>query len=88
MTRKLVALLTAATISMAAAAPSFAQAMGMEFNMLTGAVYNALKSRGLPTDGMDGLTLNQVGQIRAILDDDSLSETNQTQRIQAILANQ
>ena len=37
---------------------------------------------------MYGLTLNQVGQIRAILVDDSLSETNQTQRIQAILANQ
>ncbi len=87
MTRKLIALVTAASISMAAAAPAV-QAMEMEFNMLTGAVYNALKARDLPTDGMDALTLNQIGQIRAVLNDDSISESNKNQRIQAIMRNQ
>ena len=87
MTRKLVALVTAATFSLAAAAPAV-QSMEMEFNMLTGAVYNALKARGLPTDGMDGLTLNQIGQIRSILNDDSIPESNQTQQIKAIMENQ
>ncbi len=87
MTRKLIALVTAATISLAAVAPA-AQSMEMEFNMLTGAVYNALKARDLPTDGMDALTLNQIGQIGAILNDDSISESNQTQQIKAIIRNQ
>ncbi len=86
MTRKLAALLTAAAISAAAVAPA-AQAMNMEFNMLTGAVYNALKARNLPTDVIDTLTLDQVGQIRAVLDDDSIADSNKTQRIKAIIAN-
>lgn len=84
MTRKLVALATAATLSLSAVAPAV-HAMGLEFNMLTGAVYNALTARGIPTDGMNNLTLNQVGQIRAVLDDDTIPESQQTQRIKAIL---
>ena len=86
MTRKLVALVTAATISLAAAAPAV-HAMGMEFNMLTGAVYNALKTHGVATDGVDSLTLNQIGQIRSIVDDDGIPESNKKQRIQAIVRN-
>ncbi len=88
MTRKIIALVTAASISLAAAAPAFAQAMDMGFNMLTGAVFNELQSRGLPTDNVSNLTLNQIGQIRAVLNDDSLSESNQNQRIEAIMRNQ
>lgn len=88
MTRKIIAFVTAATLSMAAAAPVAAQGMGMEFNMLTGAVFNALRAHGLPTDSVDTLTLNQIGQIRAVEDDDSIAESDKKQRIQAIMNNQ
>ena len=87
MTRKLIALVTAATISLAAVAPA-AQSMEMEFNMLTGAVFNALKSHDLPTDTIDGLTLNQIGQINAIENDDSIPESNKKQQIEAIMRNE
>jgi len=83
MTRKIIALVTAATISLAAAAPAV-HAMGMEFNMLTGAVYNALKSRGLPTDNIDTLTLSQIATIKDIVDSDA-SEGQKNQRIKAVL---
>ncbi len=87
MNRKLVALTAAAVMSLSATAPAV-QAMDMEFNMLTGAVYNALSSRGISTDGMSNLTLNQVGQIRGILDSDDIPDLQKTQRIEAILRQQ
>jgi len=87
MTRKLVAFLTAATISMAAAAPAV-HAMEMEFNMLTGAVFNSLRSHDLPTDGVDGLTLNLIGLINAIENDDSISGSSKKQQIEAVIRNQ
>jgi len=83
MTRKLVALATAASISLAAVAPAV-HAMDMEFNMLTGAVYNALKSRNLPTDNIDDLSLSQIAIITGILNGDE-PEGMKTQRIEAIL---
>lgn len=83
MTRKLVAFVTAATLSMAAAAPAV-HAMEMEFNMLTGAVYNELKSRGLPTDNIDTLTIGQIAAIRSIVDSDD-NDGNKTQQIKAIV---
>ncbi|MDJ0824591.1 MAG: hypothetical protein QNJ16_03720 [Rhodobacter sp.] len=83
MTRKLVALTTAAAISLAAAAPAV-QAMDMEFNMLTGAVFNALKSRGIPTDNIDTLTLSEIAVIKGILDSDD-SEGSKTQSIKNIV---
>jgi len=59
-------------------------AMDMEFNMLTGAIFNELKSRGLPTDGIDDLSLSQIAIIKDIIEGDE-PEGNKTNRIQAIL---
>ena len=83
MTRKIIALATATMISLTAAAPAV-HAMGMEFNMLTGAVFNELRTRGLPTEGIHDLTLGQLAQIKAIVDGDD-GEGNKTQRIRAIM---
>ena len=84
MTRKLLALVTAASISVAAAAPVMAQGMSMGFDMLTGAVFNALQSRGLPTDNINDLSLSQIATIKGILDSDD-NDGNKTQSIKAIL---
>jgi len=85
MTRKIIAIVTAATISMAAAAPMVqAQGMEMGFNMLTGAVYNELRARGLPTDGINDLTLSQLAIIKGIVDGDD-GEGKKTNNIKAIL---
>lgn len=83
MTRKFAALFTAASIAFAAAAPTV-QAMEQEFNMLTGKVYNELKTRGLPTDNIDNLSLSDIAIIVAIINSDE-SEGNKTQRIEAVL---
>lgn len=83
MTRKFVALATAATISLTAMAPA-AFSMGMEFNMLTGAVFNELRSRGLPTDNIHDLTIGQLAIIKGIVDGDD-GEGNKTQQIKAII---
>ena len=84
MTRKLIALATAASISMAAVAPAMAQSMDMGFSMLTGAVFNELRQRGIPTDNVDNLTVSQLAQIKNILNDD-MSEGQKTTRIEAIV---
>ena len=83
MTSKFAAYLTAATIALGASAPA-AHAMGMEFNMLTGAVFNELRARSLPTDNIDNLTLGQIAIIKSILDGDD-SEGQKTNRIKVIL---
>ncbi|MBT8456676.1 MAG: hypothetical protein HKO95_12735 [Rhodobacteraceae bacterium] len=82
MTRTLSALAIAAAVATTGA--SMATAMDMEFNMLTGAVFNELKSRGLPTDNIDQLSLSQIAIIKGIVDGDD-SEGTKTNRIQAIL---
>ena len=84
MTRKLVALITAASISVAAAMPAMAQGMNMGFDMLTGAVFNELRARGLPTDNINDLTLSQIAIIKGILDSDENSGSK-TQQIKAII---
>ena len=61
----LAALLTAATVPVAGA-------MEMETNMLTGAVYNALKSKGFDTSNIDQLTLSEIAQIKLLLDNDEM----------------
>ncbi|RMD95161.1 MAG: hypothetical protein D6811_01445 [Alphaproteobacteria bacterium] len=87
MTKKLIALVTAAGISLAAMAPAVQaqDEMGMGFNMLTGAIYNELSQRGLPTDGIRELSLSKISQIKAILDSGDLSEGDKNNRILAIL---
>lgn len=83
MTRKIVALTTAAVLSLSAMAPA-AYSMSLEFNMLTGAVFNELRSRGLPTENIHDLTLSQLAIIKGIVDGDG-SEGKKTENIKAIL---
>lgn len=82
MKRTISALALAAAVATSGA--TVASAMDMEFNMLTGAVFNELKSRGLPTDKIDELTLSQIAIIKGISDGDE-SEGEKTNRIKAIL---
>ncbi len=79
--------MTALAIAAAAATTggTAAVAMDMEFNMLTGAVFNELRSRNLPTENIDKLSLSQIAIIKGIVDGDE-SEGEKTNRIQAILA--
>lgn len=80
---RILALATAATITLAPAVQ--AQTMEMEFNMLTGAVFNALQSRGISTENIDELTLAEIATIRNLLNSGD-NEGQITQRIEQILA--
>lgn len=82
MKTKLLAVATAAT--MALGVPAMAQDIDMGYNMLTGAIYNSLASRGLPTDGISNLSLTQIATIKSILDSGE-SDTQIAQRITAIM---
>ncbi|MEM1065920.1 MAG: hypothetical protein AAGJ74_10510 [Pseudomonadota bacterium] len=79
--------MTALAIAAAAATTggTAAVAMDMEFNMLTGAVFNELRSRNLPTENIEKLSLGQIAIIKGIIDSDD-SEGQKTNRIEAILA--
>ncbi len=83
MKTKLIALATAATIALGAAAP-MANAMGAELNMLTGAVFKELQQRGLPTDNILDLSLSQIVEIKAITEGDE-STGNQNIAIKSVL---
>jgi len=82
MKRQMIAVITAATVTLGAAAPAV-HAMEMEFNMLTGAVYNALQAQGFDTSNIHSLTLNEIVQIRSILESDM--DTSQRQKIRLLL---
>ena len=87
MKRTLTALVTATALTLSVAAATAQDSMGTEmsmgFNMLTGAVFNGLRALGLPTDGINDLTLAQIAQIKAFIDEDMVS--GQKGRIKAIL---
>ncbi|MFQ5624966.1 MAG: hypothetical protein ACE5FS_16415 [Paracoccaceae bacterium] len=83
MKRTLTALATVTALTFSFNAAS-AQSMDMGFNMLTGAIYNAFVELGIPTDSVNTLTIAQIAQIKAVLDDDMTS--SQKGRIQAIVA--
>lgn len=83
MTRKFAALATVATLTLTGMAPAVS-AMDMEFNMLTGAIFNELRSRNLPTENIDKLSLGQIAIIRGILNNDD-NAGKQSQDIAAIL---
>lgn len=83
MKRNILAVTTALAIG-AWAPTSSAQTMEMGYNMLTGAVYNLLRTRHLPTDDIGNLTLNQLAQIKSIADS-SDSDGQKNQRIESIL---
>ena len=82
MKRTISALAVAAAVATTGA--SMATAMEMEFNMLTGAVFNELKKRGLPTDNINELSLSQIAIIKDIIDGDE-PEGVKNNRIEAIL---
>lgn len=82
MKSKMMALATAAALTIGA--PVMAQDIDMGYNMLTGAIYNSLAIRGLPTDGISSLTLTQIAQIKAILDSGE-SDSDIDQRVTAIM---
>ena len=77
---KTLALATAASLTVAASA----NAMDQEFNMLTGAVFNALVQLDVPTDGIQDLTLGQIATIKAILDSDDADNVKK-QRVSNII---
>ena len=83
MKRTMTAIVTAATLSLTAI-PS-AQAMEMEYNMLTGAVYNALNVLGADTSGISELSLVQIAQIKGIIESDEPEGTKKG-RVEAIIA--
>ena len=83
MKKSMTALALATALGVAAAAP--VSAMDMEFNMLTGAVYNALKAQGFDTSNIDSLTLNEIAQIKSLLEGDDMGNAARA-RINKILA--
>lgn len=85
MKRNILAITTAAALSMAVFAPA-ASAMENEHTMLVGAVYNALSQLGVETDNIPNLTLAQIAQLREILSGDSMSEGAKKNQIRQILA--
>lgn len=82
MKRTMTALAIATTIATTGATATVA--MDMEFNMLTGAVFNELKGRGLPTENINELSLSQIAIITDIINGDE-PEGQKTNRIKAIL---
>ncbi|MEL6801809.1 MAG: hypothetical protein AAFO80_18210 [Pseudomonadota bacterium] len=81
--KKSLAVLALAT-AVATTGATASMAMDMEFNMLTGAIFNELKGRNLPTDNINELSLSQIATIKDIIDGDE-PEGQKTNRIQAIL---
>ncbi len=76
------AALTALTLGVAAQAQED-PAMSQGFNMLTGAVYNALNAQGFDTSNINELSLSEIAQIRSLLTDDM--DNSERQRIELIL---
>jgi len=84
MTAKFTTLLTAAALSLSLAAPvATAQDMGEQVSMLQTAVTNALEREGFETSNVGSLTLNQIVEIKAILD--SQMTSNDREEINRIL---
>jgi len=76
------AALAALTLGVAAHAQEDPE-MRQGFDMLTGAVYNALNSRGFDTSNINSLSLSEIAQIRNLLTDDM--DNSERQRIELIL---
>lgn len=79
MNRTIATLATVATLSLGFAGTSFA--MGNELNMLTGSVYNELRSMGLPTENIDKLTLGQVALIKSLIEEEGMGSTQKIKKI-------
>lgn len=74
----------ATVVALAVAAPVAAMeksSMDQGFNMLTGALYNSLRSEGFETDNIHKLTLNEVVEIRTLLSGDMSNNRTQIKHI-------
>jgi hypothetical protein len=86
MTAKISTLLTAAALSLSLAAPAAtAQDMGEQVSMLQTSVTNALEREGFDTSNVGSLTLNEIVQIKAILE--SSMSGDERQQVNQILGN-
>ncbi len=72
---------TVATLSLGFAGSAFA--MENELNMLTGAIYNDLRAMGLPTDNIGNLTLNQITQIKGLIEQEGMGNVQQIKKVLA-----
>ena len=67
-----------------AAGTNAAVAMDQEFNMLTGAVYHALKAEGFDVTNIDKLSLAEIAQIKNLLSEDQM-DSNARLKINTML---
>ena len=84
MTRTLMLATAMAGVLGAAAAPAFAQGAGMALDPLRASVAGALRSRGLPTEGVAGMPLARLAAIKGLLNS-SDSEEQTTLRVRTLL---
>ncbi|UWQ20893.1 hypothetical protein [Jannaschia sp. W003] len=85
MKRILLATTFAAMSTGAAFADAHMMNMSEGFNMLQTALMADFERMGIPTDTLDDLTLGQIAAIKQIVE--SEDESNQKNRIEAIIAN-
>ncbi|MEM9127839.1 MAG: hypothetical protein AAGB28_18765 [Pseudomonadota bacterium] len=81
MKRNILAIATVAALASGTAV----QAMETEYNMLTGALYNALDQIDADTTKLGDLSLNQIAQIKAVLDGTD-NDAKKKQRIETIMS--
>lgn len=88
MTTTLKALALAAAVALPTAGAVSAQdntaVIGMGHSMLTGSLMSSLAAEGLPTDGIQNLTLQEVVELRGILSSDE-PQNMKKQEAQTIL---
>ncbi len=82
----IIALASAAALTLGAVAPAAAQGMGQGFDMLQSALMSEFERLNIDINGMEGLTLGELAIIKTILDSDE-AESQKKGRIEAILQN-
>lgn len=88
MNRSIKVALVATTLALPLAAPVVAQDMSTMADgqtMLVDGLTNNLERMGIDTSGVNDLTLNEVAEIRGILERDEASDAVQKSRIESIL---
>lgn len=83
MTRNVIALATAAVISLGAVAPL--QAMNEEHNQLVNAVIADLNRLDVDVSNIDALTLGDIARLKQLLSGESMSEAAQKNAVRRIL---
>lgn len=81
---KLASLTLAAVV--ATAGVVHAQSMGEGYDMLTSSLMNDFEVIGVSMDSLDGLTLLQIAEIRAVLEDDEQSTAQKRNRVENIIS--